>query len=223
MKKVKKTTVFYWIYGIVILLVIGIIAFLFAYILERSVTIKSDSIVLWFVGFLTAFIVIGNYAQVKSIEQDFSQKVGELKHEFSEKVKKLETEFDKKVFASQNFIEIKEVYKQMTELRRVAEKLVSIPYSKRNSLIEEGKKHLDIFLTLILTNKFNLPKDLFSLFKEIEELLSQWFNNCTYTSSTSDNNVSAEEEIQRRLVFALSKTKELEEKIDELYRLKFKI
>ena len=223
MKKVKKTTVFYWISGIVILLVIGIIAFLFAYILERSVTIKSDSIVLWFVGFLTAFIVIGNYAQVKSIEQDFSQKVGELKHEFSEKDKKLETEFDKKVFMNQNFQEIKEIYKEMSDSISLVAKLLSEPSEKRKGLSEEGNKHLNGYSTLLKINKFVLPKDLFIIFEEVEDLLADCFNNNIYIPSTPDNNKEAEQRIFDKINSGSIKINELKNRIDDLLKLKYAI
>ena len=123
----SRITFFYFISGFSLLISIIALCGVFVF---KGVVVEKESIVLVFVGILATFIVVGNYAQVKSIEQDFSQKVGELKHEFSkeekvlkhefsEKVKEMKLEFDKKVLLNQNFSVIQELYKKMVYLIKI--------------------------------------------------------------------------------------------------------
>lgn len=223
MKRNKNnTTIFYWISGASFL--ISIIAFCGAFV-SKSVVIEKESIVLVFIGVLATFIVVGNYAQVKSIEQDFAKKVDELKEDFSEQANDLKLEFDKKVFINQNFQEIKEIYKGMLNSIDIANELVKTPYGSniRSNLLEEGKKHLKGYSILLKMNKYVLPNDLFTLFEEIEGLLSDCFENCIYIKTTSENNLNEEEVIFKRMNSATTKIHELTSKIDELLKLKYAI
>jgi predicted Holliday junction resolvase-like endonuclease len=176
-----------------------------------------------FVGVLATFVIVGNYAQVKSIEQDFSQKVSELNHEFSKKVKELETEFDKKVFMNQNFQEIKEIYKEMSDSISLVAKLLSVPCEKRKVLSEEGNEHLNGYSTLLTINKFVLPTDLFIIFEEVKGLLSDCFNNNINIASNNEKNIEAEQRIFDKINSDSIKINELKNRIDELLKLKYAI
>ena len=225
--KNKCTTIFYWVSGISFLM--SSIAFCYACV-SRKVIIDDESIVLIFVGILATFVVVGNYAQVKSIEQDFSQKVGELKYEFdkksqeqknefSEKIKELNRDFGKKVLLSQTLSIINELYKKMVDSVSKAEGLISEPYSsiKRKEMIEKGKDSKNAFISFLNINRLILPSEVFPLFKNIEELLSDWYNNSIYIPSTPENNNVAEEKIFGKLNKAVKKDiPEIQRKIDEL-------
>ena len=209
-----RRTIFYWFSGIS--LFISIVALCGAYV-SKNMVVEDESIVLIFVGILATFVVVGNYAQVKSIEQDFSEKVGELKFDFSEKVKELKHEFDKKVLFNQTLSIMQELYKKMDDAVRIAEGLIPQPYSKRKEMIEEGKENTNTFINFLNINRLILPSALYSLFKEIEELLSDCFNNSAYTLSTSENNIAAEERIFANLNNAVLKDiPGIRRKIDEL-------
>ncbi len=215
-----RCTIFYFVSGFSFL--ISIIALCSACI-SKSVVIEKESIVLVFIGLLSTFIVVGNFAQVKSIEQDFAKKVDELKKDFSEQANDLKLEFDKKVFINQNFQEIKEIYKEMAESIGLVEKLLSTPNNKRSVLYEEGKKHLNGYSILLKINKFVLPTDLFIMFEEVEGLLSDCFNNNIFITSTNENNMEAEQRIIDKINSASIKINELKSRIDELLKLKYAI
>lgn len=213
-----RRTIFYWVSGFS--LFISIIALCGAYI-YKGVIIEKESVVLLFVGFLTTFIVIGNYAQVKSIEQDFSQKVGELNHEFSEKVKELKNEFDEKVLLNQTFSVIKELYEKLADLNLITEELISSRNDKRKELVERGKQNTSEYINLLNINRFILPSDIFSMLKKIEELLSNCFNNSKYIHSTNDNDLAAEQRTFDKLIADIARISKIREEIEQLLKDKY--
>jgi len=218
--RIKFTTIFYWVSGVSLL--ISIIAFCCACI-SKSVIIEDESLILIFVGILATFVVVGNYAQVKSIEQDFSQKVGELKYEFAEKVKELKHEFDKKVHLNQTILVMKEIYKKMVDSTNIAEELVSRPFNsnEHKELIKRGKENTKEYINQLNINRFILPEEVFSLFKEIGELfINNCFGNSIYITSINDNNIEEEDKKLKKLTTALTRIQEIHNSIDELFKHK---
>lgn len=57
--------------------------------IDERVVINNESIVLVFVGILATFVVVGNYAQVLTIKNDFSKNIEELSKEFSLKIQEI--------------------------------------------------------------------------------------------------------------------------------------
>jgi predicted nuclease with TOPRIM domain len=56
-----------------------------------NVEIISISIILAFLGFLTTFIVISNYAQVKEVKDEFTKQITDTKDEFGKEVSEIES------------------------------------------------------------------------------------------------------------------------------------
>lgn len=225
----SRITFFYFISGFSLLISIIALCGVFVF---KGVVVEKESIVLVFVGILATFIVVGNYAQVKSIEQDFSQKVGELKHEFSkeekvlkhefsEKVKEMKLEFDKKVLLNQNFSVIQELYKKMVYLISIVEKIVSLPIEKRKDLINNNKESVNAYVNLLSINRPFLPSDVFILFKKIEELLSSYFNNASFITANNESNIEEETRIYDKFKADLKDIFDIREEINELIKNKY--
>ncbi len=71
----------YWILGFSILVNIISLAFHF---LNRSIICSDQSIVLVFIGILATFIVIGNYAQVKNLENEFKKTINDIEKKYEQ-------------------------------------------------------------------------------------------------------------------------------------------
>ncbi|MDR1683227.1 MAG: hypothetical protein LBS25_07575 [Candidatus Symbiothrix sp.] len=80
----------HWFLCGIIIILLGVIVFNQFYVITDA---NNITIILSFVGILTAFIVIGNYAQVKDIETKFKSETEKLQLEFSDVVK-LKNEFE---------------------------------------------------------------------------------------------------------------------------------
>ena len=73
-----KKTFFLWLFLIILS---GAVLFWVGAIVASKcwgVNFTSDSIVLTFVGIIATFVVIGNYAHTKAIEEKFEEKIKEL-------------------------------------------------------------------------------------------------------------------------------------------------
>ncbi len=60
------------------------------------ITVSNESIVLTFIGILTTFVVVSNYAQVKDVQSQFEQKVIDINLANRAQIEKLESEFNDK-------------------------------------------------------------------------------------------------------------------------------
>jgi hypothetical protein len=124
----RKETVFFWISGASILF--SIIALCASFVSNRMI-ISSESVVLFFIGVIATFIVVGNYAQVKDIESRFSERSGELEDGYKAKVGEISQIKDEILSIKEDIYKTKkQLYEQMRlfvdyrdydELRRVAE------------------------------------------------------------------------------------------------------
>lgn len=168
----KSTSIVYWVSGFSLL--ISIIALCGVYVF-KGVVVEKESVVLLFVGFLTTFIVIGNYAQVKSIEQDFSQKVGELKHEFSEKIRELNKDFYKKVLLNQTLSIIQELYKKMDDALKNTEPLIRLSQenAKGKEQLRITKEKIQLYSDFIDVNKIFIHSKIMSLFEGTRDKLNE--------------------------------------------------
>lgn len=80
----------YWLFGILIFLVgADICCHISCFV------VTSESIVLTFVGILATLVVVGNYAQVKAIENKMDEKIQKLEFDLLE-VKKIKEDMDRK-------------------------------------------------------------------------------------------------------------------------------
>jgi len=95
-------TINFWIFGISIFL-LGISIFLN---ISHSV-ISNESIVLTFIGILATFIVVGNFAQVSEIRNNFDKQVHELEFKMQNKIDQLKSLFD----------EVNETKTKLTEIQ----------------------------------------------------------------------------------------------------------
>ncbi len=93
--KVKKQSKMryscYWILGFSILVNIISLAFHF---FNRSIICSDQSIVLVFIGILATFIVIGNYTQVKNLENEFTKTINNIETKYEHLYRAVDANID---------------------------------------------------------------------------------------------------------------------------------
>jgi hypothetical protein len=95
-----QKTIFFWISGFSFLL--SIIAICGAFVCKNTVLV-DESIVLILVGILATFIVVGNYAQVKDVKDEFDRQVTGIKDSFTTQIIDVETKHKKIIRAMSEY------------------------------------------------------------------------------------------------------------------------